>query len=634
MKAHRSADLQGDLERADRVIRLQKIILSAVDKVSSFRELTQVFLDEICAFTRWPLGHAYFLAEASDDLLLPSNLWHADGGDEFEPFRHATSLTPLLRGKGLPGMVLESGKPRWVADVSLESGFPRNRLAVDLGIKAGFAFPIKVKRQVIGVMEFYSKEALSPDPDFMTLIEGFGSQLESLFQRQKAEEDLRCTRDQLAELVRVRTAHLAEINDSLQLEMLERRRAEAELRSQNRVLELIARGTPRQDLFSALLRSIEELEPGTLGSILLLDASTQTLCHAMAPRLPEDYIRAIDGARIGPQAGSCGTAAYLGQRIVVENIETDPLWKDYSAIALRYGLRACWSQPFFSRDGAVLGTFAMYYHSPKRPSGVVLRVLETAAKLAEVAVECEQLARSLKSSLSNLKRTNLELEQFVLVASHDLQEPLRMVTTYLQYLEALTGKLGPEEKQAIGFASTSAIRMREMIQSLLSYARAWREPLTVEPAPLNPLVEQALLHLKVAIESTGARINVGALPTLPVNSHRVVQLFQNLIGNSLKYRSEATPEIHIEAERKDGEWLFSVRDNGIGIDPQYSQQVFGIFQRLNPDREKFPGTGIGLAICQKIVERHGGRIWVRSARGKGATFFFTLSERQADAGSC
>jgi light-regulated signal transduction histidine kinase (bacteriophytochrome) len=226
--------------------------------------------------------------------------------------------------------------------------------------------------------------------------------------------------------------------------------------------------------------------------------------------------------------------------------------------------------------------------------------------------------------MKELEKSNKELENFAYVVSHDLQEPLRMISTYLQLLGIrYKGKLDSDADEFIGFAVDGATRMHALIDGLLMYSRVSTGEKMFEPIDSKKVLDLALENLQVAIEETSAIVTHDPLPTVMADDLQIGQLYQNLIGNAIKFHGEEPPRVHVSAEQKENEWLFSVRDNGIGIDSKYGESIFTVFQRLHKKSE-YPGTGLGLAISKKIVERHGGRIWVESKPGEGSTFYFTI----------
>jgi len=257
------------------------------------------------------------------------------------------------------------------------------------------------------------------------------------------------------------------------------------------------------------------------------------------------------------------------------------------------------------------------------PAGRIIGLLGSARDVTKQ----RQVESSLKQTMAQLESSNKELEQFAYVASHDLQEPLRMVSSYTQLLEKrYKDKLDSDADEFIGYVVDGVSRMQNLINSLLTYSRVTTKGKALAKTDCEAVLETTITNLKKAIEESSADITHDPLPVVRADDVQVGQLFQNLIGNAIKFRGKNNPRIHVSAEHKDAEWVFSVRDNGIGIEPQYDDRIFQIFQRLH-SKEAYPGTGIGLAICKKIVERHGGRIWVESKPGKGTTFFFTLPTR-------
>jgi PAS domain S-box-containing protein len=262
------------------------------------------------------------------------------------------------------------------------------------------------------------------------------------------------------------------------------------------------------------------------------------------------------------------------------------------------------------------------YHETKRMQ-MVLLAIEDITEQKRVERELKQ-AEELKQAIAALKRSNRELEQFAYVASHDLQEPLRMVSSFTQLLaKRYQGKLDKDADEFIAYIVAGAKRMQALINDLLTYSRVDTRGKSFEPIDSEAVFDQAIANLRVAIEIGEAVITHDPLPPLIADDLQIVQLFQNLLGNAIKFHGKEPPRIHVSAKQEGNEWVFSFRDNGIGIAPEYFDRIFVIFQRLH-GREEYPGTGTGLAICKKIVERHGGRIWVESEPSKGSTFYFAI----------
>ena len=271
------------------------------------------------------------------------------------------------------------------------------------------------------------------------------------------------------------------------------------------------------------------------------------------------------------------------------------------------------------------------------PIEIMLSPLESAEGVLVTAAirditKRKKAEANLLQKVEELNRSNQELEQFAYIASHDLQEPLRMVASYTQLLSRrYKGQLGSDADEFIAFAVDGASRMQRLIQDLLAYSRAGTKAKLLFDTSSEEALQQALVNLRGAIEESHAVVTHDPLPTVLADEMQLVQLFQNLVGNAVKYQNPGIPRIHISAARNGGnKWRFSIKDNGLGIDSQYFDRIFGMFQRLHK-REEFAGTGVGLAICKKIVERHGGSISVESQPGHGSTFHFALegSERES-----
>lgn len=314
-----------------------------------------------------------------------------------------------------------------------------------------------------------------------------------------------------------------------------------------------------------------------------------------------------------------------------------------AAIVARY--LANWLVTPLERIAAAARTLRAGDLGHRAPSG-------GASEIGQLAVAFNEMAESLQQSHENLEglvkqrmaelqtanetleqqareltRSNAELEQFAYVISHDLREPLRVIANCLEFLEQrYTGRFDAKADKFIGYAVDGATRMDALIKGLLEYSRVDRLGRDFEPVDCKDILNDTLANLWMAMEESGATVTHDPLPVVSADPLQLGQVFQNLIGNAIKFRSEEPPRVHVSAERDGKEWVLSVRDNGIGVDPEQAERIFRVFQRLHT-REEYPGIGIGLAICKKIVERHGGRIWAEAEPGNGTTFCFTLPDR-------
>ncbi|MGZ5061904.1 MAG: ATP-binding protein [Usitatibacter sp.] len=306
------------------------------------------------------------------------------------------------------------------------------------------------------------------------------------------------------------------------------------------------------------------------------------------------------------------------------------------------GLRGAFALPISVGD-RVLGAIEFFGREPRHPDKWLLSITVSvgnqigqllARRQAEEAFRQSeaQLRRAhdeLEARARELARSNEELQQFAYVASHDLQEPLRMVASYTQLLERrYRGKLDGDAKEFMDFIVDDAARMKQLIEDLLAYSRVGTHGRDFREVDSASALSKALSNLRAAQEASGAVVTHDEMPRVFADVSQLTQVFQNLLGNAMKFRAEEAPRIHVGCETREHVWVFTVADNGIGLDPQYAERIFMMFQRLH-NKAEYPGTGIGLAICKKIVDRHGGRIWVESQPGKGSTFGFTLPRQTA-----
>jgi PAS domain S-box-containing protein len=346
----------------------------------------------------------------------------------------------------------------------------------------------------------------------------------------------------------------------------------------------------------------------------------------------EDYLRTLnikwDDTVQGQ--GPTGTAIRTGKPSICENMLIDHKFKPWREDAIKRGYASSIVFPITHND-QIIGALTIYSAETNPFSKEEIKLLQeladdisfgiTALRLRNAHTLAEQ---ALQESLLEVKRSNTELEQFAYVTSHDLREPLRMITSFLQLLEKrYQDKLDSDANEFIGYAVNGAKRLDAMIQDILIYSKVANKERKLTYVNINNVLEQTYLNLKASIDENDAEITYDHLPSLIVDEQLMIQLFQNIISNAIKYRSEESPKINISAKEESKQWLFRVKDNGIGISEKHLDKIFTIFQRLHT-KEEYEGTGIGLAIVQKIVHQHGGSIWVESQLGKGSTFYFTL----------
>ncbi len=443
-------------------------------------------------------------------------------------------------GTGLPGEVLAAVQPVWVEELEGDAHFVRGRSG-PAPVRAAFALPVLIGREVAGVLEFFCDRPTAPDHALLEAMTHIGVQLGRVVERSRAREALRSSEAKFAGIIAISSDAIVSTDEEQRI-------------------TLFNQGA--ENIFGY--------------------AAEEVLGRPLDVLIPERS-----------RAGHQGQVRGFG---------------DSPVVARRMGERGRISGrrsngEVFPADASIskleLGGRRIY-------TAVLRDVTDRVRGEEELAARSEELERS-----------NRELEQFAYVASHDLQEPLRMVASYTQLLaRRYRGRLDEDAEEFIGYAVDGVTRMQALINDLLAYSRVGTRGGAFEPVEVGAVMERVLASLGPAMEDAGATVTRDPLPTVRGDAGQLGQLLQNLVGNAVKFRGEAPPRVHVSAERAGDEWAFAVADNGIGIDPEYAERIFVIFQRLHT-RGEYPGTGIGLAICKKIVERHGGRIWFEPAPRRG-----------------
>jgi signal transduction histidine kinase len=412
--------------------------------------------------------------------------------------------------------------------------------------------------------------------------------------------------------------------DELNREITERKRAESVMQAQLRILAASnARTLSTDEVLRLVLDEIEGQTNSKIGFYHFVEADNETISlqNWSTNTLRNMCTAEGKGSHYPISKAGVWTDCVREQRPVIHNA--------YASLPHRKGLPAGHAPVIremvvpILRDGRIVAIIGV----GNKPSGYDETDIAIASLLGDISweiVERKQAEKHSHALMGELKRSNADLEQFAYVASHDLQEPLRVVAGFVGLLDKrYREKLDDNAREFIEYAVDGVKRMQILIKDLLAYSQVGTKGKTFEPTNCSVALEQAIYNLHKAIEESGAELTYDLLPTVSGDSSQLTRLFQNLIGNAIKYRGKDKPEIHISAQKKGDEWVVSVRDNGIGIGSQYFEKIFDVFRRLHTKKE-YDGTGIGLAVCKKIVERHGGKIWVESAPGKGSTFYFTV----------
>jgi PAS domain S-box-containing protein len=416
------------------------------------------------------------------------------------------------------------------------------------------------------------------------------------------------------------------------IDVTEQKRAQVLLAGENRLLEMITKGDARAVILEAICRLVEELSNGSMSSILLLDPKDNQLRHGAAPSLPAAYVEAINGLAIGPVVGSCGTAAYRAEPVIVSDIATDPLWREYRELALAHGLRACWSTPILSSAGKVLGTLAIYNRERRSPTELDHDVVGRIVHLASIAVEREQAEAALRQAQADLAHVSRVTTMGELTASiaHEVNQPLTAVVNNANASLSLLPKGTPdleEIREALTDIVDDANRASKVIARVRQLAK--RAPVEKSLLNLSDLVQDVLTLARYESATRHVTIRTELPNDLPSVSGDRVQLQQvllNLVINGMDAMNkieETKRVLTIRGRRQTHDQMFearlSVEDSGDGFKPEQMDRLFEAFYTTKPQ-----GMGMGLAISRSIIQAHGGRLWAESNQGPGATFVFSL----------
>ena len=397
------------------------------------------------------------------------------------------------------------------------------------------------------------------------------------------------------------------------------------LAGQNRVLRLLAQGKPLVVVLAALCHALEEVLPGSACSILLLDAPNGQLRHSAAPSLPESFAAAVDGVKIGPMVGSCGTAAFLQQPVIACDIATDPRWADWQQLATAHSLRACWSVPVFNREsGEVLGTFAVYYREPRAPAADDLDLVVQVGDLAGVAILHDRERGALLQAKEAAEAANQAKSGFLAMANHELRTPLQAILGYAEFLlDDTHAILNDEQREDLGYIQQGGRRMLNIINDLLDLARMEADGLMLrrDPVDLTQVVEQVRQDVQPQAAQRGIDLQVRMperLPLLHGDGERLRQILLNLAGNAVKFTDAGSVEITVAV---DGDRIaVRVRDTGYGIAPEALARIFDAYHQAEHGRTRRHGAGLGLAIAQRLAKLMDGQITVESTPGVGSLF--------------
>jgi signal transduction histidine kinase len=581
-------------ESGAQIIRFANLLHTAADvskQLSSILDLDRLLQEVITLVkNRFLLYHVhvYLLNEESQQLLM-----HVGSGEVGEQLRVRKHAIPLSIENSLVAKAARNRKIVLVDDVSQEPAFMPNPLLPDT--LSEIAVPLIVGDKVLGVLDVQDDESHRFDQLDVDMFRTFSGHIATAMQN----------------------AYLFAEQKETEKELL---RYASRLQSLNEIDKAILLSESPENIAKTAVLRLQAIIPYDLASISIFNAennhsriyaAVESEAHnsIIANYHIPDIINILEIAQGAPVYGNVADT-FSSALPITRSLKEQ-------------GVKSVLLYPLLYRENLIGAINLASFQPDTFTENNVTIVDEIAAPLA-IAIQQAHLYEEVKQHARALEARNKELEQFAYVASHDLQEPLRIVISYVQLLaRKYQGQLDEDADLFIHYATDAALRMRTLISDLLDYSRLGTRGKPFAPVDMNKVVETVLRDLSLTITENEAAVTHDPMPIIIADDVQMGQLLQNLIGNAIKFRGSEAPHIHIGVTKQDNDYIFSVADNGIGIDPQYTDRIFAIFQRLHTVDE-YPGTGIGLAVCKKIVERHNGQIWVESRLNEGTTMLFTI----------